>query len=76
MKTIYFKFNGGKSGSWENPAEGWLAVGDCGLHGDTRLLSASCVSIPELEEAASELKRLIDEAVADGRKMLSKSKPS
>jgi UDP-glucose 6-dehydrogenase len=72
MKSIvFFKTNNGKKGSSKNRLVGWLAVGDHAILADgTNLLSAECVTLREIEEAADNLKKLIDKAVIVAKKKL------
>jgi hypothetical protein len=62
MSKVFFKFNG---------EEGWIALGGHGIHDDgTRLLSAQCVTVSEIEEQAKHLKRMIDRAVVTAKRKL------
>ena len=69
-KTLKLKFEG--RGSFSDSYRAWIILGDHASDNGDILLSASCATASQVEEAAQYLKKQLDEIVSSAKRKFSK----
>ena len=64
--TLKLKFVG--DGTVSNSHRAWIVLGDHAIDNGKHLLSADCASVAEVEEAAQNLKKQLDEIVSSAKR--------